>query len=150
MKQHSIQHMTNIPPSVHTGDVNAHFTLYHSYTDDNRGQLIADVIINSDHITLNTNNPTRVPNTTPQQISSPDTTTVSNIRYNRTSWTTQRALSSYHLPIITTINIRHDYKLQQTDGPSPTTRKPTGHNSRKTQNPPSLRPLYPPTYTLPT
>ena len=96
-----------------TGDVNAHSTLWHSYTDDHRGQLIADVISNSDHITLNTNTPTRVPNTTLQQTSSPDITTVSNTLYNRTSWTTQHALSSDHLPIITTINIRHDYRLQQ-------------------------------------
>ena len=29
-------------------------------------------------------------------------------------WTTQHALSSEHLPIITTISIRHDYRLQQT------------------------------------
>ena len=43
----------------------------------------------------------------------PDITTVSNTFYNRTSWTTQHALSSDHLPIITTINIRHDYRLQQ-------------------------------------
>ena len=71
------------------------------------------VISNSDHITLNTNTPTRVPNTTLQQTSSPDITTVSNTLYNRTSWTTQHALSSDHLPIITTINIRHDYTLQQ-------------------------------------
>ena len=42
-----------------------------------------------------------------------DITTVSNTLYNRTSWTTQHALSSDHLPIITTINIRHDYILQQ-------------------------------------
>ena len=33
--------------------------------------------------------------------------------YNWTSWTTQHALSSDHLPIINTINIRHDYRLQQ-------------------------------------
>ena len=108
-----IQYITNIPHSVLTGDVNAHSTLWHSYTDDHRGQLIADVISNSDHITLNTNTPTRVPNTTLQQTSSPDITTVSNTLYNRTSWTTQHALSSDHLPIITTINIRHDYRLQQ-------------------------------------
>ena len=38
---------------------------------------------------------------------------VSNTLYNRTSWTTQHALSSDHLPLITTINIRHDYRLQQ-------------------------------------
>ena len=111
--QHCIQYITVIPHSVLTGDVNAHPTLWHSYTDDHRGQLISDVISNSDHITLNTNTPTRVPNTTLQQTSSPDITTVSNTLYNRTSWTTQHALSSDHLPIITTINIRHDYRLQQ-------------------------------------
>ena len=33
--------------------------------------------------------------------------------YHRISWTTQHALSSDHLPIITTIKIRHDYRLQQ-------------------------------------
>ena len=110
--QHSIQYITNIPHSVLTGDVNAHSTLWHSYTDDHRGQLIADGISNSDLITLNTNTPTRVPNTTLQQTSSPDITKVSNTLHNRTSWTTQHALSSDHLPIITTINIRHDYRLQ--------------------------------------
>ena len=108
-----MQYITNIPHSVLTGDVNAHSTLWHSYTDDHRGQLIADVISNSDHITLNRNAPTRVPNTTLQQTSSQDITTVSNTLYNRTSWTTQHVLSSDHLPIITTINIRHDYRLQQ-------------------------------------
>ena len=65
--QHCIQYITNIPHSVLTGDVNAHSTLWHSYTDDHRGQLIADVISNSDHITLNTNTPARVSNTTLQQ-----------------------------------------------------------------------------------
>ena len=109
--QHCIQYITNIPHSVLTGDVNAHSTLWHSYTGDHKGKLIADVISNSDHITLNT--PTRVPSTTLQQTSSPDITTVSNTLYNQTSWTTQHALSSDHLPIITTINIRHEYRLQQ-------------------------------------
>ena len=111
--QHCIQYITNIPHSVLTGDVNAHSTLWHSSTDDHKGQLLADVISNSDYITLNTNTPTRMPNTTLQQTSSPDITPVSNTLYNRTLWITQRALSSDHLPIITTINIRHDYRLQQ-------------------------------------
>ena len=74
---------------------------------------MADVINNLDHITLNTNTPTRVPNTTLQQTPSPDITTVYNTLYNRTSWTTQHALSSDHLPTVITINIRHDYRLQQ-------------------------------------
>ena len=111
---HCIQYITNIPHSILTGDVNAHSTLLHSYTDDHRGQLIADVISNSDHITLNRNTPTRVSNTTLQQTSSPDITTVSNTLYNRTSWTTQHALSSDHLPIIALINIRHEYRPEQT------------------------------------
>ena len=115
IQQHCIQYITNISYSVVTGDVNAHSTLRHSYTDDHRAQLIADVISNSDHITHNTKHKrtNRVSNTTLQQTSSRDITTVSNTLYNRTSWTTQHALSSDHLPIITTINIRHDYRLQQ-------------------------------------
>ena len=56
--QHCIQHITNILHSVLTGDINVHSTLWHSYTDDHKGQLIADVISNSDHMTLNTNTPT--------------------------------------------------------------------------------------------
>ena len=108
----------------------AHSTLWHLYTNDHIGQLIADVISNFDHITLNTNTPTRVPNTTLQQTSSSDITTVYNTLYNRTSWTTQHALSADHLPIITTINIRHDYRLQQNDRHSPTTRKLTRRHRR--------------------
>ena len=72
--QHCIQYITNIPHSVLTGDVNAHSTLWYSYTDDHRGQLIVHVISNLDHITINTNTPTRLPSTTLQQTS-PDITT---------------------------------------------------------------------------
>ena len=106
--QHCIQYITNISHSVLTGDVNAHSTLWHLYTDDPKGQLIADVISNPDH--KHTNQSAKDQTTT-------NTVTryhpVSNTLYNRTSWTTQHALSSDHLPIITTINIRHDYRLQQ-------------------------------------
>ena len=38
----------------------------------------------------------------------------------------------------------------KTDGLSQTTINLTGHNSRKTQSPLSLKPPYPPAYTLPT
>ena len=111
--QHCIQHIINILHSVLTGDVNVPSTLWHSYTDDHRGQQIADIISNSDHITQNTNTPTRVPITKLQQTSSPAITTVFNTLYNRTSRTTQHAHSSDNLPIITTINIRHNYILHQ-------------------------------------
>ena len=38
---------------------------------------------------------------------------VTNTLYNRTSWKTQRALSSERLTNITTINIRYEYIPQQ-------------------------------------
>ena len=65
--QHCIPYHTNIPHSVPTESENSHSTLWHSYTDDHRGQQTSDVISNSDHITLNTNRPTRVPSTKLQQ-----------------------------------------------------------------------------------
>ena len=108
-----IRHVTNIPDSILTGDVNAHPTLWYSHTDDHRDQLISDIISNSEHIILNTDTPTRVPHTTLQQATSPDITTISTTLYNRTTWHTIHALNSDHLPIITTINTRTKYKLQQ-------------------------------------
>ena len=62
-----------------------------------------------------------------------------NTHYHQTTY-----LSSPQL----TYDMTTDYN--KTDGLSPTTRKLTGHNSRKTQSPLSLRPPYPPTYTQPT
>ena len=92
-------HITNIPHSAIIGNVNAHSTLRHSYTGDHRGQLIATT-----HTTLNTDTPTRVPNTTLQQTYSPDITTLSNTLYNRTSWTSQHALSSTIINKLITLN----------------------------------------------
>ena len=40
------------------------------------------------------------PNTTLQQTCSPDITTMSNILYNQTLWTTQHALLSDNLPML--------------------------------------------------
>ena len=84
------RHVTNIPDSILTGDVNAHSTLWYSHTDDHSGQRISDIISNSEHITLN-NTPTRVPHTTLQQATSPDITTISTTLYNRTTWHTIHA-----------------------------------------------------------
>ena len=39
-----IQYITNLPNSIITGDVNAHSTLWHSYTDDHRGELISETL----------------------------------------------------------------------------------------------------------
>ena len=109
-----LQYITNIPHSGLTGDVKAHSILWDSYIDGHSGQPNAELISNSKHIPLNTDTPTRVPNTALQQTFSPDITTVSNTIYNRTSWTTQHTLSSDHLSITITINIHHDYRLRKT------------------------------------
>ena len=50
-----IQYITNLPNSIISGDINAHSPIWHSHTTDHRGDLIADLLGNSDHITLNTN-----------------------------------------------------------------------------------------------
>ena len=108
-----IRHVTNMPDSILTGGVNAYSTPSYSHIDDHRGQLNSDLINNSEHITLNTDTPTRVPHTTLQQATSPDITTISTTLYSRTSWHTIHALNSEPLPIITTINTHIKYKLQQ-------------------------------------
>ena len=108
-----IRHVTNIPDSILTGEVIAYSTLWYAHTDDHSGQLISDIISNSEQIILNTDTPTGVPHTTLQQGTSPDITAISTTLYNRTTWHTIHALNSDHLPIITTINTRTIYKLQQ-------------------------------------
>ena len=57
----AMTYASTLTNSIITGDVNAHSTMWFSHTDDHRGQLIADILQNSPHITLNTDNPTRQP-----------------------------------------------------------------------------------------
>ena len=80
--------------------------------------MSADLRHNQPLIILNTDTPTRVPHTTLQQATSPDITTISTTLYNRTNWHTIHAQNSDQLPIITTINTRTKYKLQQNRHPN--------------------------------
>ena len=63
-------HILNTNNTILTGDFNAHHTLWHSPTTDNRGTLIADLINSSNQIVLNTNTPTRIPTNRNQQATS--------------------------------------------------------------------------------
>ena len=108
-----IQYITNIPNSIIPGDINAHSTLWHSYTDHHRGELISETLSNSNHITLNTDTPTRVPKNAHQQPTSPDITTISFSLYNRTTGKTIHALNSDHLPILLTIQTDNKHTIQQ-------------------------------------
>ena len=101
----------NVP--VMSPDINAHSPIWHSHTTDHRGDLIADLLGNSDHITLNTNTHTRLPFAANQRPTSPDITSITTNLYNRTHWETLNALNSDHLPILTTINTRTNFRLQQ-------------------------------------
>ena len=59
-----IQHAYNHNQSSkhnHTADDNAHSSLWYSPTEDYRGELIEDILLNSNHIALNENTPTRLP-----------------------------------------------------------------------------------------
>ena len=110
---HCINTITSIPNSILSGDINAHSTLWYSNQNDHRGTIIADVIQNSDHITLNTNTHTRLPYAKNQNPSSPDITSVSSNLYPQANWETIQALSSDHIPILTTIDTKCNYKLKQ-------------------------------------
>ena len=78
----------------------------------------------------NTNTPTKFRTPHYNKHLHHDTTTVSNTQYNRTSWTTQHALSLAHLANISTISMTTDYN--KIDELLQTTRKPTGHNFTQT------------------
>ena len=108
-----IQYITNLPNWIISGDINAHSPIWHSHTTDHRGDLIADLLGNSDHITLNTNTHTRLPFAANQRPTSPDMTSITTNLYNRTHCETLNALNSDHLPILTTINTRTNFRLQQ-------------------------------------
>ena len=106
-------HLTNIDNHLITGDINAHSHQWHSPTEDHCGILIADIIANSNQITLNTKTPIRIPPHINQQPTSPDITTITNTLQRNTDWTTMQALSSDHLHILITYKTKTNYKIQQ-------------------------------------
>jgi len=62
---------------------------------------------------LNINTPTRIPFDKNQQETSPDVTIVPKDLSQKCEWKTKHALSSDHLPIITTINTNINFKQKQ-------------------------------------
>ena len=106
-------HILNTNNTILTGDFNAHHTLWHSPTTDNRGILIADQINSSNQIVLNTNTPTRIPTNRNQQATSPDISTASNTIYNNITWSTLNALNSDHNPIKISYNTKTKFRLIQ-------------------------------------
>ena len=73
-------------------------------TEDQRRELIEDILINSNHITLNTSTPTPLPLNQTQQSISPRITTASADLCYSISWQTIHFLTSNHLPLLTTLS----------------------------------------------
>ena len=102
--------ITNLPNTIITADVNAYSLLWYSPTKDHRGELIKDILLNSNHITLNTNSPKCLSPNQTQQPTSPDITTASADLHDCTSWQTIHSLKSDHLFLLTTLTIHHKTK----------------------------------------
>ena len=99
--------ITNLSNTIITADV---LTLWYLSTKDHR-ELIEDILLNSNHITLSTSTPTCLPPNQTQQPTSPDITTVSANLHDCTCLQTICCLTSNHLPLLTTLNIHHKAKI---------------------------------------
>ena len=102
--------ITNLPNTIVTADVNTHSPLLYLPTKDHKGELIDDILLNSNHITLNTNTPTRLSPNQTQQLTSPDITTASADLHYCISWQTIHSLTFDYLPLLTTFNMHHKTK----------------------------------------
>ena len=105
-----IKTINNLPNTIITADINAHSPLWYSPTKDNKGELIKDILLSSNHITLNTNTPRRLPPNQTQQPTSPDITTASADLHDWASWQTIHSVTSDHLPLLSTLSIHHKTK----------------------------------------
>src|SRR6478609_958221 len=108
-----LTHLTDTPNSVITGDFNVHSNQWHSPVTDHRGDHIASIIQSSSHSNLNRNSHTRIPPNQNQQPTSPDITPISSNLLNKTQWEPKTALHSDHLPILITITIAENFRIQQ-------------------------------------
>ena len=88
-----MMNIISLPQTLITADINAHSPLWYSPIKDHRGELIEDILLNSNQITLNTNTPTRIPPNTTHQPTSPDITTTSADLHNHISWETIHSLT---------------------------------------------------------
>jgi hypothetical protein len=101
---------TSLTNSIITADINAHHRAWYSPTTDHRGTLIADIVLNSNHLILNQDTPTRIPARN-QQPTSPDITTATDNLHQNMTWKTLQELNSDHKPIKIELNTKTKYRL---------------------------------------
>jgi hypothetical protein len=108
-----VEFVTKHKNAMLTGDINAHSTLWFSKNTDKRGELITNLLSDSDQVILNLNCSTRQPSTASQQPTSPDITTIASNLSHYATWEILHALSSDHLPIKITLNTKTNFKMIQ-------------------------------------
>ncbi|XP_066915550.1 uncharacterized protein [Clytia hemisphaerica] len=93
--------------SIILGDLNGHSPLWDfTYTPDERGEVIEDLILTNNLSILNDGSPTRMNPTTGNE-STPDVSLVGELWRNKCEWQTGTQMgSSDHLPIKVTINAK--------------------------------------------
>src|SRR6188508_3100955 len=102
--------LTATKNSLIAGDINAHSSLWYSPFSDHRGNLVADLIQNSEHTILNQKEHTRSSANQAQQPTSPDITTISSNLSDKANWKLSTTpLRSDHLPIIITIKTKNNF-----------------------------------------
>ena len=102
--------ITNLPITIITADVIVHSPLWYSPIKDHRGKLIKGILLNSHHITLNTNTGIRLPPNQTQQPTLPNNSTARAGLHDCTSWQTIHSLISDHVPLLTTLSVHHKTK----------------------------------------
>ena len=115
--------------------MNAHSTHWYSHTDNHRGQLISDIINNSEHIILISNTPTRVPHITLKQATSPDNH--NNHNHNNLHNTIQPHNLAHNTrtklrPPFYNHNNQHMHQMQTTTKQTQIVGKQAGHSSLQT------------------
>ena len=87
-----------------TGDFNAHSSLWHSSLNDQRGNVLVELINHHNLNVINTNNHTRQGSQN-KQSTSPDISLCSNSLQNNIDWSTNLCTSSDHLLITIQVNV---------------------------------------------
>ena len=107
--QHAYNHNQSSKLNHHTRHQCAHLLLWCLLTKDHR-ELIRDILLNSHHITLNTNTQTCLSPNQTHWPTLPDITIASADLHDCTSWQTIHSLTSDHLFLLTTLSIHHKTK----------------------------------------
>ena len=99
----------NLSNTIIISYINAYSAVCFSSIEDHKGELIEDILLNSNHIPLNTNTPTHLPPNQTQQPTKSNTSGSGNL-HDGTSWQIIYLLRFDHLPLFISLSIHHKIK----------------------------------------